>query len=100
MNEMSRKNAVNMESVRLWIHELRETKFYSTLFVVDHHANSPFLILESVEEWYVDSTHKASNREATVVLVQWLEWVKNRASEKHIKTDVKIANATHKSVHV
>lgn len=44
MNSISRKNAIDMESVRLWMDELRETKFYSTMFIVDPDVDSPFLV--------------------------------------------------------
>ncbi|KAI8995035.1 hypothetical protein BDB01DRAFT_709283, partial [Pilobolus umbonatus] len=68
MNKLSRKSPVDMESVRLWMKDLQETKHYSTLLSVDPDMNGPFLvswmspwqkmILENAEEWCIDSTHK------------------------------------------
>lgn len=44
MNHLSRKNGQDQESVRKWMEELRQSRFYSVKYEVDPHLDGPFLV--------------------------------------------------------
>jgi len=44
MDALAKKNALDGESVRLWMEELREKRLYSVKYNVSSHVNGPFLV--------------------------------------------------------
>lgn len=44
MNNLSRKNSIDKESVRLWMEELRLTRFYSIKYEVSPYPTGPFIV--------------------------------------------------------
>ncbi|KAI9246546.1 hypothetical protein EDC94DRAFT_529522 [Helicostylum pulchrum] len=63
MNALSRKHATDKESVRLWMEELHQNRFYSAMYEVSQDPKGPFIvswISPWRKMWYIDSTHKTS----------------------------------------
>lgn len=44
MNALSRKHATDKESVRLWMEELRQNRFYSAMYEVSQDPKGPFIV--------------------------------------------------------
>ncbi|KAI8979866.1 hypothetical protein BDB01DRAFT_725385 [Pilobolus umbonatus] len=104
MNKLSRKSSVNMESIRLWMNDMQDTKHYSTLFSVDPDMNGPFLvfwmspwqkiIFENAEEWCIVSTHKTCKSfvKSTVDCYLYTIVVRNKATNKGVPVCFFITN--------